>query len=29
MTFTGTPKALRARLTKLKAAGTTGIILGN
>ena len=28
MTFTGTPQALRARLTKLEAAGTTGIIIG-
>jgi 5,10-methylenetetrahydromethanopterin reductase len=28
MTFTGTPEALRARLTKLEAAGATGIIFG-
>jgi hypothetical protein len=28
MTFTGTPEALRAHLTKLEAAGTTGIIIG-
>jgi len=28
MTFTGTPEALRARLTKLEAAGATGVIFG-
>jgi hypothetical protein len=28
MTFTGTPEALRARLTQLEAAGATGVIFG-
>jgi 5,10-methylenetetrahydromethanopterin reductase len=28
LTFTGTPEALRARLTKLEAAGATGVIFG-